>query len=59
MTTPVLMMNLMLVVNNRLNVEEVCESNAANYGYERIRGLKVIVMSLCCCVFILFVIVLL
>ena len=45
------------LVRNRLNVEHVCESNVRNYGDASIRGLKMVVKILCCCVFMLAIIV--
>ena len=47
----------LLGVRNRLNVEDVCEINVRNYGGDNIRGLKMVVKILCCCVFMLAIIV--
>ena len=47
----------LLGVRNRLNVEDVCESSVRNYGGDSIRGLKMVVKILCCCVFMLAIIV--
>ena len=41
------------LARNRLNVEDVCEINVRNYGGDNIRGLKMVVKILCCCVFML------
>ena len=37
-------------MNNQEEFEEVCESNGLNYGYESIRGLKVIVIVVLFCI---------
>ena len=47
------------MVSNLDSVEDVCESNFENYGYDRVRGIKVVAMMLLCCVILLFFIVML
>ena len=47
------------MVSNLDSVEDVCESNVENYGYDSVRGIKVVVILLLCCVILLFFVVLL